>query len=268
MINFKDYIKSIRASGRLAFTTDEALSDLGISQNALRCGMYKLRKKGDIISPAKGLYVILPPEHQALGCLPAEELIPILMKHWEFEYYVCLLSAALYHGASHQKPQIFQVMTEKQLKPLVCGKVKIEFIYKKSIKDLTVQKQAVKTGYLCIATPELTIVDLLQYPHHAGGLNHIATVLTELIEAIDPEKLMSLIAHSNEKAWIQRLGYLLEQIQSMDNQKQEEIVVLIYQYISHQSINPVPLAAERSTKGKPRNQKWMVIENTTIESDI
>lgn len=268
MINFKDYIKSMRAHGHLAFTTDEALSDLGISQNALRCGMYRLRKKGDIISPAKGLYVIVPPEQQALDCLPAEELIPILMKHWGFAYYVCLLSAAVYHGASHQKPQIFQVMTEKQLKPLLCGKVKIEFIYKKLLKDLPIQKQGVKTGYLSIATPELTAMDLLQYPHHAGGLNHIATVLSELIEAIDPKKLMSLITHSNEKAWIQRLGYLLEQIQSMDNQKQEKMITLIYQYISHQSINPVPLASELSTKGKPRNQKWMIIENTNIESDI
>lgn len=44
--------------------------------------MYKLKKKGDIISPAKHLYVIVPPEQQSIGCIPAAELVPLLMKHW------------------------------------------------------------------------------------------------------------------------------------------------------------------------------------------
>lgn len=45
------------------------------------------------MSPASGLYVIVPPEHQAYGCIPAEELIPILMEHLQADYYVALLSA-------------------------------------------------------------------------------------------------------------------------------------------------------------------------------
>ena len=99
MTMFRDYIKSVRARGYYAFTTAQALAELGVSPNALRCGMYKLKKKGDIISPAKHLYVIVPPEYQVIGCLPAEELVPLLMKHWGLSYYVCLLSAAYYHGA-------------------------------------------------------------------------------------------------------------------------------------------------------------------------
>ena len=268
MMHFNDYIKSIRSSGHLSFVTDEAIEKLKISNNAFNCGMYKLKKKGEIVSPAKNLYIIVPPEYQSLACLPAEELIPILMKHWDLEYYVCLLSAALYHGASHQKPQVFQVMTSKQLKPLLCGKVKIEFIYKKSLENLPMQKLTVKTGYLKVAMPELTVMDLFFYPHHAGGLNHIATVLSELIETIDPEKLMNLIIHSNEKAWIQRLGYLLEQIESMDKDKQGKIIALIDNYLSHQFISPIALAPELPTKGNPRNHRWMIIENTTVESDI
>jgi predicted transcriptional regulator of viral defense system len=268
MTKFQNYIKSVRAAGHQAFSINDAATTLGISRNAVICGMYKLKKKGDIISPAKNLYVILPPEHQAIGCLPADELVPILMKHLRLPYYVCLLSAALYHGASHQKPQVFQIMVSKQLKPIICGKIKIEFIYKKSIENLPIKKVAIKSGYLTIASPELTMMDLLLYPNHAGGLNHIATVLSELIEYIDPAKIINLLKQSETKAWMQRLGYILEHIESFEAEKQKNIIQLLYQHITKKSVTPVALAPELSSKGKSRNQRWMIIENTIIESDL
>lgn len=268
MISFNNYIKSIRSDGRYAFTTQEAVAELDISRNAFNCGAYKMKKKGEIISPAKNLYVIVPPEYQKFGCLPAEELIPLLMKHWNINYYICLLSAALYHGASHQKPQAFQVMTEKQLKPLVCGKIKIDFIYKKSLANVPIQKITVKTGYLNISSPELTIVDLLLYLHRVGGLNHVATVLSELIENITLEKILELVKNSKEKAWIQRLGYILEHINPMEIVKRDKLIGLLHNFLKKQSIDFIPLAAELPIKDVPKNNKWMVIENTTIESDI
>ncbi len=268
MTTFQNYIKSVRASGHLSFTLEKAVTDLHVSRNAIICGMYKLKKKGEVISPAKNLYVIVPPEHQSLGCLPAEKLVPILMQHWELPYYVCLLSSALYFGASHQKPQIFQVMVNKQLKPIICGKIKIEFIYKKSLENLPIKKIPVKTGYLVIATPELTAMDLLIYSHQVGGLNHIATVLSELIEEIDPKQLITLLEQSEKKSLIQRLGYILEHIDSMDEQKQKKVVQLLYKHIAHKSLTPVALAPELPTKGKPRDHRWMIIENTDIESDL
>ena len=187
------------------------------------------------------------------------------MKHWDLPYYVCLLSAAQYYGASHQKPQVFQVMIHKQIKSLVCGKVKIDFIYKKSLDELLTQKISVKTGYLTISTPELTAWDLLRYSHHVGGLNHIATVLSELIERINPETLALLVTQSKEKAWGQRLGYILEHIDSMDEKKQKDIIECLYQSLVKPT-NPVPLAPELPVKGESRDLRWMIIENTTQRS--
>lgn len=268
MKHFREYIKSIRAKGKIYFTSEEALNELHITRNALRCGMYKLKKKGDIISPAKNLYIIIPPEHQKIGSIPADELIPILMKHWKLPYYVCLLSAALYHGSSHQKPQAFQVMAEKQLKPLLLGKIKISFIYKKSLVNIPTQEIVVKSGYLKVATPESTVMDLLHYPTHAGGLNHIATVLNELIPVIDINKLMVLISASKENAWAQRLGYIIEKLDSDDNEKRDKIVNEMKSYFSQQKINFVPLASELPFSNSNKNYNWLIYENTTIESDI
>lgn len=268
MKNFNEYIKSVRASGHHSFITKQGIAELGVSRNAFNCGMYKLKQKGDIVSPAKNLYVIIPPEHQGIGCIPADELIPLLMNHWGINYYVCLLSAALYHGAAHQKPQVFQVMVEKQLRPVTCGKIRINFIYKKSLASLPIEKVVVKTGYLNVASPELTAMDLLLYLHQAGGLNHVASVLSELIENISPEKMLELMRNSKEKAWIQRFGYILEHIDPMDTKKRDQLVVLLDGYLKERVFHFIPLASEVSSIGVSRNQRWKIIGNATIESDI
>ena len=81
------------------------------------------------VSPAKAFYVIVPPEYQIYGCIPAEQLIPILMKHLNTDYYVALLSAGLFHGATHQKPARFQVMLNKRMSGnLIFADVEIEFM--------------------------------------------------------------------------------------------------------------------------------------------
>lgn len=263
----QDYIKKIRAGGKDFFTANGAISELNISRNAFNCAMYRMKKKGDIISPAKNLYVIVPPEHHVISCLPAEELIPILMKYWGIDYYVCLLSAALYHGASHQKPQVFQVMVAKQLKPLECGKIKISFLYKKSLKDCPLRQITVRTGYLNISSPELTVTDLLLYSHKAGGLSHVATVLNELVENVYPNKLLALLQNSKENSWIQRLGYILEHIDTIEVKKCNKITSCLQRYLKKQKLSFIPLAPGLPIKGAAKNNKWMIIENTTIESD-
>ena len=43
------------------------------------------------------------------------------MTHLGEPDYVCLLSAAAYHGAAHQAPMLFQVMLSKSRRRLGCG---------------------------------------------------------------------------------------------------------------------------------------------------
>lgn len=264
---FDQYIKNVRASGKRYFTTEQALSDLKTSRNALHSGIYRLKKKGDLISPARNLYVFVPPEYQNIGCIPAEELIPITMEHWGADYYAGLLTAAMYHGASHQKPQVFQVISSRRLKPLIFGKIKIQFIYKKSLAGLPVENIDAKTGYLKVSSPEVTAMDLLLYSHHVGGLNHVATILSELIEAVDSEKLIVVAKIVKQKIWIQRLGYILDHIHPVEEKKRDLVSRKLHDYLSHQRLSYMPLAAELPVKGASRSRKWMIIENTTIESD-
>ncbi len=271
MKHLKEYIKELLSSGRSYFTTESALEALSVSRNALLCSIYRLKSAGEIVSLARNFYYVVSPEHSNLGCPPAEEFIPALMKYWGLEYYACLLTAAHYHGASHQKSQIFQVMTHKQLNSIECGRVRVEFIYKNK-KDLNragIQKLTVKTGYLNISTPETTAMDLFLYPNSSSSIHHKATVLTELIEVIDPEKLDMLAQLSKKTAWIQRLGYVLECIDPLDEayRRQRESIRLLKNIIRERKPAYVPLI-KWETKKHPRNKDWKIIENTKVESDI
>lgn len=264
-----DYLKYVRANGRQYFTLDQAVNDLKLSREALLMALYRIKKHGEIISPAKGLYVIVPPEHQRLGCIPAADLVPILMQHWGASYYAGLLTAALYHGASHQKPQVFQIVSNKRIKKqLVFGQICIDFIYKHDMENLPIQDMIVHSGYLKISSPALTAMDLLLYSRRSGGLNHIATVLSELIEGIDPDELIAIAKTTPEKAWVQRLGYIVENIDPMDETAQQKIIQKLQGYLVGQKLTYVPLAAEIGTKNAARCPKWKIIENITIEADV
>ncbi len=266
---YKKYLSNIRSKGKRSFTIDQLVTDLKVSYDSAKSGLYRLRKEKKIISPAKGLYIILPPEYLLQGSIPGQELVPILMNHLKIDYYVSLLSAASYHGASHQKPGSFQIITNKLIKhPLEFGNIKLEIIYKKSFDELPHQDITVNTGYLRIATPELVALDLLLYPGHSGGLNHIATVLSELIEAIDANKLITLAQIVKEKVWLQRLGFILENIETMNEKKQNNLINKIKDYLSDKMKRFMPLEASIPITGHPRNKKWYIIENTNIESDL
>jgi predicted transcriptional regulator of viral defense system len=268
MKNLNDYLKLIRMNGKYHFTSEDAIQALGISRNALACAIYKLKRKGDIVSPAKGLYIIVPPEHQTMGSLPPEDLAPILMQYWEIKsYYAGLLTAALFHGAAHQKPQVFQIITSKQIRSLKLGKIKIEFIYKKDLAELPFEQRTVKTGYLMLSSPELTAMDLFLYPSHAGGLNNAATVLSELIEKIDAEKLIALEKNNHSLTWLQRLGYVLENIDSDSPEKQKILLKKLRTHITKKSLQFAPLATQYPEQNVNKNETWKIIENIKIESD-
>ncbi|MDX1902051.1 MAG: type IV toxin-antitoxin system AbiEi family antitoxin [Gammaproteobacteria bacterium] len=242
---------------------------MGISHDAARAGLYRLKRDGRLISPVSGLYVIVPPEHKSFGSIPADELIPIMMRHVNAEYYVALLSAAGFYGASHQKPMVFQVVTNRRIKhSLKFGQIHIKLIYKKSLADLPVKDFIVNSGYLKVATPELIALDLLKFPKHAGGMNNIGTVLSELVESINVHKLIQLAERLGERHQLQRLGYMIEKIDVMDDDTKRTIVDALAQYVSSHVRTYTPLASAISRIGYPRCKKWKIIENTDFESDL
>lgn len=267
---FSQYIDQLRFDGRRHFTSKEIHGELEVSNCAARSGLSRLKKNKKIISPVNGLYVIVPPEHQPYGSIPAEELIPVIMEYLKADYYVGLLSAGLFFGATHQKPARFQVVTNKRIKhSLEFGAVIIELIYKDSLEGLPTQNFVVNTGYLKVATPELLAIDLFKYRKRAGGISHIATVLSELAPSIDVNKLIALGEQLGEVCQIQRLGFMLEKIDVIeDEEKKECIVQTLAEYLKNAHRPYVALVPYLPITGHPKCKKWKIIENTDFESDL
>ena len=89
------------------------------------------------------------------------------------------------------------------------------FITRKGLKDVPAQDFNTPRGTIRVSTPEASAVDLVGYHHHVGGLDHVATILSEMVERIDPEKLLAA-AQTAPLPWSQRLGYLLDRVGSAD----------------------------------------------------
>jgi predicted transcriptional regulator of viral defense system len=158
--NIRDFVSGLAAGGRYFFATREAQFALGVSPAAAKLALNRMAKQ-------RGFYVIVPPEYHSLGCLPADQFIPALMKSLGQTYYAGLLSAAQYHGAAHHRPQEFQVFLAKNRRPIQCGRVRVAFIARKHIADVAVQSFNTPRGTILVSTPEATAIDLVGYQHHA-----------------------------------------------------------------------------------------------------
>src|SRR5690349_17396942 len=134
-LHARHYITQLAAAGRYSFASSDAREALGVSADAAKLALNRLVRQKMVASPARGFYVVIPPEYRSLGCLPADQFIPELMRRQGQSYYAGLLSAAQYHGAAHHRPQEFQVVLAKARRPIHCGQVRVVFIVRKRLKD-------------------------------------------------------------------------------------------------------------------------------------
>ena len=205
------YLTGLLSSGRAVFSRDEAVRDLGSSVGAFLDAAERLQRRGHLVNLRQGFYVVVPPQYLAWGAPPPSWYIDDLMRHEGRPYYVGLLKAAEFYGASHQAVMEFQVMTDKRMPELLVGRSRIVFFYRKDMEAISagIGDRKTDTGRMKVSSIELAALDLSRYPRAAGGIDHVATVLSELGGKIDPEKLNSLSV-SFERSVVQRLGYLLE----------------------------------------------------------
>ncbi len=262
------YLTNQMASGRIVFTRDEAIRELGLSRRAFLDAAERLQRKGQLVSPRHGFYVVVPPQFSSWGGPPPSWYIDDLMRYEGRPYYVAILKAAELHGAAHQAVMAFQVITDKRLPDIRLGRSAITFHFRKTIQAVSsgIITRKTDTGTLNMSSPELTALDLLRYARAAGGVDNIATVLMELSNGLDAEKLASL-STVFERSVIQRLGFLL------DHLGHEELTRSLNTAVRRRKLNWVELDPHEA-KGMDfaaavveRNKYWRVIVRRPPEID-
>ena len=256
-----EYIDRLQGSGRYSFREEEAARTLGGTSVARQAALRRLKKKARIVSPRRGFFVIVPVEYRSAGSPPASWFIDDLMAYLGQPYYIGLLSAAEIHGAAHQKPQVFQVITDVPTRPIEAGRLRIEFHRSRNIRQIPIERVKTETGSMQISTSEGTAIDLVRYSDASGHLDNVATVLVELAERIDPGKLAKVAAKGRHPD-AQRLGYLLERLGLRKVAEPLAAVVATWRR------RPVLLRPGRPAQGLQHDSRWFIVANEEVTADL
>ena len=246
------------AIGEPVASVDRICSLVGLSPRSVHSGLSRLRRQGRLFSPARGLYVAVPPEYRSWGVVPASWFIDAMMQHLGRSYYVGLLTAAAIHGASHQHPQVFQVMVDRQLGDRDLGRVHLQFhavARLHSPQPVPTVEVATHTGTMTVASPELVVVDIVADPDASAGLDNVVTVLTDLPE-LDIAVLVSACA-TVPRAVVRRVGWLLENIVGTEGLEP------LRDLASPDTGEATPLDVHGPRAGY-RDASWGIIENVEL----
>jgi predicted transcriptional regulator of viral defense system len=254
------FVEGLLGQGRYTFTREEAERRLGRGSRATYFALYRLAKAGWLVMPRSGFYVIVDAQHRVAGTLPPEWFINDLMRHMGRPYYVGLLSAAQIHGAAHHRPQEFQlVVPRRTVRPVRAGNVLIRFYGKGPFDQARLQKVKTPTGALEASSPETTAWDLVRYLRAAGGLDHVATVLSELAEKLDPAKMRDTAERHGEMLVAQRLGYLL------DTCGRRRLSRDLAAWVRDAPLRPLDPSAP--VDGARESRKWHLLVNARVEPE-
>lgn len=259
-----NWIEFLQARGIYSFSIQLAKDELSAySETALKRALSRLSQKGKIISIYKGYYLILPPQYAIKGILPPVLFLDAFFKFLERPYYVSLLNAAAFHGAAHQQPQEYFVMTDfPAMRPTQKSGLKINYISIKNFDESLVEKRKTEAGFMNISKPVLTATDIIQFEKRIGGLNRAATVISELAEAIKPEDVNTNLLNHVSITILQRLGYILEFICD------EAILAdALFHVLNNQNLLRIPLKASTKKVGFSSKNRWNIIVNSNIEID-
>jgi predicted transcriptional regulator of viral defense system len=257
------YLNELRSRGRYTFKSDEVISKFNLSNNAFKKTTQRLLQQNRISRLRKEFYLIIPPEFSSRQTLPLGYFVDDLMKFLERDYYVGLLTAAMYYGAAHQQPQSqFIVAKPPSLRPINNTRQSIAFCLKKKWSMEHVSQQKTDAGYFNISNPVLTAFDLVFYSDRIGGINRAATVLAELVHELKPDTLAKVGEGFPQTTTLQRLGYLLEEVL-----QEVSMADALYSTLNCRNYYPTLLNPKTETENQKTPNRWKIIPNMKVEVD-
>lgn len=256
------FVDELPSWGRYTFNSAELKNNFEKSDDAVKLALNRLQKKGRIICPRRGFYVVVPEQYLKIGAPPPIWFIDSLMKDWGADYYVGLLSAAELYGAAHHHPQEFQVVCNKAYREIHMGRSRLRFFKKWNVKDVPVIKHNTPTGQMIVSTPEATALDLVRYYNSVGYFDNVATILLDLSESMTPRGLVAAAKRGVELSVIQRLGYILDLLE------RNKLADALHEWLESQAPRITELRTDISIENAVLDKKWKLYVNEQIEADV
>lgn len=247
--------------GVSSFTKDDVSRICGIPANHVSPLMATLRKNGKVFSPARGLWVPIPPEHRTWKAPDPMLYIDDMMSHLGAGYLVGWLTAAARHGASHHAAQVFQVATCRNLRGRQFGRSRLEFARRGYVGAVAPSPNLKgKTG-VNVAPAGTTMLMLASDPHMCGGMGNVANTVIELAEGnAGYEKSLVRDAGLFHSSALQRVGWLLDEF---GGGAPEGIAEL-----RPSAMSQISLLAPSGPRTGKLNSKWKIVVNEEVEPDL
>ena len=191
------YVSGLLSTGRTVFTADEAEQALGVGHGAFLDAAERFAASQGVAQSAAGSLCRRPAAICVLGSAAAGLVHRRAhAPRGSGPYYVGLLKAAELHGATHHAVMEFQVVTAKRLPRIRAGRSMIAFYFRKDMEAVMagIEDRRTDTGTMKVSSAALTSLDLLRYPQASGGMDNIATVLSDLGHRINRGQLVELSA--------------------------------------------------------------------------
>jgi len=257
--SLEKWVDDLQSRGRYSFLRAEAVSGTGLSAEAVKKALQRLARRLRVAKVKDYFFVVVPLEYLRSGAPPASWFIHDLMSAMKLPYYVGLLSAAALHGASHQQPQEFQVITDRSVRSLSAGRARVRFFASKYVARAHTSSVKTPTGSMRVSTPETTAVDLIRFAKAAGSLDNVATVIAELSPSLDPKKLLPAVRLVHDVPNAQRLGFILDHVRA------HRLSAPIRGWLQRQAPRPVPLRTGLPTANASEDRRWRVLVNQPLE---
>jgi predicted transcriptional regulator of viral defense system len=259
-----NYIKKLLASEEYSFSLTELTEHIPKSETSVKSELSRLIAKKEIVNLRKGFYLIITPRYSSAQKLPLQLYCEKLFRYLNRNYYVALFSAAKIHGASHQQVQRDYIITEKpKFNDISKNTIDIRFFTTSNWIEKNIQVRKSDAGIYKISSPALTMADLIHHQTKLGGINRILAVFEELSEELHGPDLEELVSWYPNKSTLQRFGFLLQEL-GIKKDFQE----LIFLNLQTTKIFPVLLSPDSNEKPGAVKNRWKVVVNTKLESDI
>ncbi|OGW68548.1 MAG: hypothetical protein A2036_00895 [Omnitrophica bacterium GWA2_50_21] len=203
-----------------------------------------------------GSYQIIPLEG---GPRRVSEMNPYVIGQLLDEpYFFSYATANTHYGFSSQVYTTLFVALKKQRRMLSLKGVDIQFVSLSASKFFGFGEVEVMGERVQMAEPEKALLDSLDKPQYAGGIEEVCAIFDRAKGKIDPGKLTDYAFRFETTSLIQRLGFLIDFIKLPIP---KEIRNRLLNKVKEKA-QPIPLAvaARFGRKGKSSTD-WLIIQN-------
>jgi predicted transcriptional regulator of viral defense system len=221
--------------------------------------LHSLVEKKWVLPLKRGLYVIVPLDVGVKGADSFAVHNFVIASYLTKPYYIGFWSALNYQGLSDQIPGTTFIATTQAKKPVKILDMEYHFVTLDKSKFFGMAEVQVEGNKIKISHPEKTIVDCLDHPEHAGGIDEVARSIYFSHEELDFKRIKDYAKRIKNITILKRLGFILEKTGLLEKYG--------FVFAGFKPSKGYPALDKLSPKKGTYNSKWGLLINREINPE-